>query len=509
MYSGTSTKICFAVRNSVRFLMSDQEDEQLNALVDIAIESGTAKECITSLDKVNSIEDVSIYILFLIFIGLNAVIGYFAPSSVTRLSKVNNIYGAEQGKYSVYSMSVDNLDPKNSWIKISARYNRISTTEPIAMNMFVNTSVKYTNPKTDHSKHAFHSTNITFTALQKSTHTDWHQVYYERIVDFDGVTAEFVVVGGNEDNFSDFEMMAEYGSFSDCILHIWVKVIYTLVICGTFYVFNERLKVSDQRHEQTLTSALIFATAFYDNPTTLYNYYQPELFVFIFDDILKAFYYGYLVLFVLIMVGHLGSKEAFSFDFIQSRISFAGIYGIASLSRDLLRDLAQIYNPMMTIQHVDKYLILIEYLLFSFFTLRLVVDLISAYKRIDHSEKFRFIVYCFMSLMSIFIIGGTQGLFLNVNCILYITLMGTANVLAVAMSYANYPLTTKESIAYQETNIDDIEYNNNMNNELMDSDGQIDVNGTIIEESQENEEEEIIIIEEEEEEENEETPKNE
>ena len=501
--------------------MSDQEDDDLNVLVDIAIENGTAKECVTSLDKVNTLEDISIYVIFLVFLIINIVVGYFAPPYKQTLNKNVNVSATDESR-PVYSIIINGLQTKNSWIRVKARYIRKpDDLNKIAVPMQINTSVKYNNAKSDHSKHSTGFLNTIFTANLNQTYTDWHQIYYERVVDFDGVTAEAMISGGNEEFFSEFQMLAEFGSNSDFLIQSSTRVFYTVVLLVIIRYFNERLKVADSRHEQTLTQGILFSTVFFDNVTLLVNYVTPQLVIFIFDDIMKAFYCGYLVMFILILVGRLGSKDPFTFDFISSQVSFAGAFGLTTLGRELLIDLAEIFNPMLGVEHVDKYLRMILYILLAYFAFRIFSELRRGFKRIDESEKFRSIIYVFISCASVFIIAAMQGLICSYNSVIYMALIGTANVLAILMAYANFPLTIKETISYQETDIDSKPLEE-FNNELMDSDGKLDVedieiiediDGTEKDKKEQNkeeesdEEEEVVIIEVEEEEEEEEENK--
>ena len=45
--------------------MKEQEEEELGTLEDVEIENGANNEYMTNLDKVNTMEDISFYFLFL------------------------------------------------------------------------------------------------------------------------------------------------------------------------------------------------------------------------------------------------------------------------------------------------------------------------------------------------------------------------------------------------------------------------------------------------------------
>lgn len=441
----------------------------LNNLVDIEIESGNVPEYLMNLDKVYHGDDIMMFILFVVFIIVNGVVGYLSPPSEVVFNKSSPVIPADNGSFSTYTIGLQSLTSRNSHILIRARYT--AKEKDIQKTLLVNTTMSYEGARSDHTKHSFSSVNITFSIKKEENESKWETLYLERIVDFDQTVAE-IVVSGNETGFSAFDIEARIGSQSDAYIQIMIRVIYSVVLCIVYHLFQTKMKSVEVRHEQSLTIILLFTTCFLNNPTLFINYIKPNLFVIIFDDIMKAFYCGFLTFFIFIVLGHCGDKEKIQGEFVNNMMSIAWFVGMVMFSRELMTDLAQIYNPMMTIERVDRWLCGTEWTLIAFCFSALIYQAYKAKTRIDESEHFRYVFYIVCTVIYCLILMSLERLVLSYSTIKFLVTFGTTNAFAMAMAYAHYPFSTTANLQYKDAK--DVEIGEmSEDGQLMDQQGHL------------------------------------
>ena len=469
-----------------------EQEEELGTLEDIEIENTAPSDYMTNLDKVNTMEDISFYFLFFVFLIINLAIGYFAPPHKQSLTRQALIYDTGSN-CSVYSITVNGLQFRNSWIKIYVKYIRDGYfLEQDSMVANIKTTISYNNPRSDHSMHAFQSTAALFHVKENETTTNLKQVYSENIVDFDGITAEIVVESSNEAMFTEFHMTAEYGTFSDCVLQVWIRLLYTVLVIVIMYYFNERIKNSQIRYEQQLTKGVLVATICYNDALLLINYVLPGHVLRFLDEIMKTLYCGYLMMLVLVLVSQLGAKKAYTLSFKSQQALIAAVFTITLLARNFMNNYRDLLNLGDRIEYLsDSFVSIVRVVLLMYIAL-VVFELYEAFKRIDSAEMFRFNIYSLIAIASIFIISATQGLMGEYDSILFTTIMGSVNVLAILMAYTSFPLTVKETVAYQEAEEDNKPIEDFENGLLDNSDNPED------DKNENKEEEDVIYVEEEE-----------
>lgn len=431
----------------------EKDDVSSDNMVAVEVNNGYIPEYLMNLDKVNHKDDIIMFLLFGGFILVNILVGLLAPPSASVLNKEIPVIVDAQDSFSIYEMGIESISSMNSYVKMGIRYitdhyANISTT------LLVNVSMKFTNPKSDHSKRSFMSSNVTFNIIPGTMHTNTHIIYFERMVDYSQVSAE-VSVFGNEQGLRTLEFTATLGSFSDAQVQIWIRIVYTIILVIVYRIFNNRMKTVEVRHEQSLTSGLIFATCFLNNPTIIVNYIRPTLAVTLFDTILRSFYTGFLALFVFVVLGHCGIKEKMMGDFITNRLSIAASVGLLMITREFTLDLAQIYNPMFQITNVDFYLKAAEYVLLCFIIIGVIRETVLSVKRIDEAERFRLLIYVIAASISIFLLASTMGLIGEKTTLKFLATFGAANALSFAMTYAHYPYSI-DNIEYKDAQSADI-----------------------------------------------------
>ncbi|EAY08854.1 hypothetical protein TVAG_050890 [Trichomonas vaginalis G3] len=451
-------------------IQKEENDVSSDNMVAVEINDGYVPEYLMNLDKVNHKDDIIMFLLFLSFIIVNILVGILAPSTTNTLSKSYPVIVDSHDSYSIYSMGIESISPMNSYIKMRVGYRSEGFTNKSA-KVLLNVSMKYTNPKSDHTKRAFKSSNVTFSTLPEQYNTNWHLIYFERIVDFTQVTAE-IVVSGSELGFNTFVCEAIICSYSDSLVQIWIRIVYSIVLFVVLRTFNAKLKTVDVRHEQSLSSGLLFTTIFLNDPAVIANYIRPTLGVTVFDSIMRSFYTGYLALFVFVVLGHCGIKEKMMGDFITNRLSIAAVVGLVTITREFLLDLAQIYNPMMQIVNADYYLKIVEYIILAGCAVGIVIETVRSSRRIDEIEKFRLVIYVIASSLALFILTSVMGLIGEKTTLKFLATFGSANALAFAMTYAHYPFSI-DNIEYKDAkNADIASLSDNENVGLLDNENE-------------------------------------
>lgn len=429
--------------------MTKEDQDQFRpsqSLVTIEIGNDTNREYLMNFDKVYHWDDIIVFLFLLLVFIVLLIGGYFGPSSTTETYTNHSISYTQLNQPAQFKISSD-AQPYNKDLAIYIRFLHQPMNINLTNNYTVNISVIHGNVQSERTRTTEKHNNAQFISPVNSTFSSWHRIYFDKIVDFDSIKVD-VLIYGDLKNYSLLQSKVIKGSEAGFQIQFGTRAIFTGLCLLVLKYFSEKTKERESRHEQLLTYCLLFGTAFYDNPSFIAHLYKPVIYYPIFDDILRSFYVGFITLYLLLLIGHFGNQEIFTESFISTRIYFSGVIGLLMLMRQFFNDLAQIYNPMLAINHADRYLLYAERVLYVGLYLFILVEYFKAWRRIEESDRFRFVIYLLVLPFFIYVTGVAMNLFGSYSTFMFAAEMGCANIPALALAYGHFPYSSKKSMEY-------------------------------------------------------------
>ena len=416
-------------------------------LIDLQIEESLSRETLMSIDTSNVYEVFLIALLFSFLSLIIIFIGFYSPPKET--AKQYFSYFNNNDTASIYRFG--NISSWNRYVFASLsftiqKFAADSKIENISFLTYVNETI---NSKSIYLiKPEIYTENLSVKAQAETTEPI--QILYDSFPDYNEIV--IVVKLLNQHNSSPItgtSIYLEYGNSKQPLFQIITRYTFMVFCCIAFFFLCYRLcqvSFGNWHLEQKLTFILIIACLFADDPFYILQFYFPSSLLSFSALLFQSFFYCYLRFFIYTLFSSLSYKNRkIPMGFFTFRIILMVFDFVVDLFYSLItsNELSNSYLPFENTAQVENTAIFMKNSVFILYGLLIFICLIKTAFKIDVTEKFKYRIYLFSSLLCLIpliIVNVLDELeIMNDTSLCFLTTFALQNFYVLIMTISHYP----------------------------------------------------------------------
>ena len=433
----------------------DDESSSDKLLIDLQIEEFLNRETLMSIDSSNRKEDFITFIFCFLLLFLTAIVGFYGPP-VERSVRV--MYNFRLEKNNIL-FPFDGLNHLNHFIKLELAFFRGDVSSKMDDIIdYDEVIVRYKNGK-KYSEDAINHAKYPLAFDEGKNTSENVVVFTDRLIMYDRLNIE-ISLKDNIHKLSGFLATWTFGDPEQPIIQMWFRGIYSASCLISLVLFLMRLRSTNFKiwHlEQKLTAFLLVLAFFADDPFYFIQTLEVTKAGVFYDIISGALFRTYLQFFVLALFDSLRYKNRkIDHCFFAPKVIFFTAFGLIEILHGLIDD-SQTTLIMIIMPQMVRHIVWVLQQIFAIsYIIWMIVAIVKSSRFIDITEKYKFTVYSWVSILSISVVMIVELVIspyklLKNTSITFVLLFTAQNLFVLLMAVFHWPYETLTDQQYQDT----------------------------------------------------------